>query len=203
MAKVKQFIKEEYRKDFCTRLGCLGILMLCALTVCALFTLVACERQNIRAIPMMPVKAVQTEEQIEAMMISQLSIPFNAYIVGDESYAIPDEKWVKSDFLDLLRKFQASIRETRYIAEGNDCDDFAKMASAFSKLVYSNSRVQGGKSPAIGEFYYRKVGVGDHAINFAIVSSGDQFKIIFFDPQTWEVVKLSREELDSCFGLML
>lgn len=131
-------------------------------------------------------------------------VPWNGFAMGDGHYGIPEEKWVLNDYLDLLRNFQAMIKQTKYISENNDCDDFAKMAAAFAKLVYSNT-AQKESSIAVGEFYYKKDGLeGNHAINFAIVTGSDgKLKLIFIDPMTWSQVFLSPAEVESCANWIL
>lgn len=175
------------------RLTCVGLL----------FFALSCSKPPSVA-PVLESKVSKTDLEIVAIMQGYHVLPFSK-ITSDLNYALPEEAWVKGKFIDLLRAFQFTLKQTHYAAESNDCDDFAKMAAAFARLVHSNDKNKPkGTAIAIGEFYYKVDGGGNHAINFAVARAADgRPTLVFFDPQTWAVLRLSQVEISSCANWIL
>lgn len=169
-----------------------------------LLALCSCSKQQNGSAPVVKTGVVLTDLDLVGVMRQYHVIPFNGFATSDSRYALPPEDWVTGEFLDRLRSFQFSLKQTHYAAESNDCDDFAKMAAAFARLVHGNEKHERGTSIAVGEFYYKIDGGGNHAINFAVVQAKDgRVKLIFLEPQTWAIVRLSESEVESCLNWIL
>jgi hypothetical protein len=148
-----------------------------------------------------------TDLEVVANMRSNNVVPWDGYAIADLAYELPSEEWVTDKLPNILWNFIHDLKQTKYIEESNDCDDFAKMAAAFTHLLHSNTpNREKNTGLAFGEFYYKingdpKLG---HAINFSLVKSkGGFIKLLFFDPQTFKIVNLNQKELESCQNWLL
>jgi hypothetical protein len=140
--------------------------------------------------------------ELEQVMHDSHIIPWNNPALADSAYELPSEEWFTSKFPAILGDFFKDLKQTRWVSESNDCDDFSKMAAAFAHLIHNNTpNHKTGTSLAVGEFYYQINGdpKQGHAINFAVVKTKEgKVKVVFMDPQTLNVVKLSETEIQAC-----
>ena len=126
--------------------------------------------------------------------------------VADSDYDLPSAKWFSKTFPKALLKFwrknklvKYDFRGRRYIFKWTlgvmDCDNAAAMAFSLAGVLNFKERK---KNPlAVGEFWYvRGDGRGAHAINCALIQGR---RLIFLEPQTCRQVKLSVEEIQSCY----
>ena len=177
----------------------LSVLMCCLL--------IGCEQHSVKRTVETPITTpmVMTAGDVTTCLQTNGIFATDCSIRSDARYMLPTEEWFVSKFPAFLRDFQFDLRQLSWAAEANDCDDFAKMAAAFAKLLHANTA---GRAPvtslAIGEFYYTKDSGEFHAINFAIVRvAAGQYKILFLEPQSCKIIKLSKEEIASCANWLL
>lgn len=120
------------------------------------------------------------------------------YVIRDKNYSLPSENYIKNDFAGAFRSFLFQLDSGGWRAEENDCDDFALGAAFFMNFLHHNTANKVNKTGiAFGEFFYEKDGAG-HAINVAIVREDAKIKVIFFEPQTYSIITLTRKETESC-----
>jgi hypothetical protein len=148
-----------------------------------------------------------SDMEVIAHMRSNNVVPWNGYAIADLNYELPSEAWVTEKFPTILWDFVHDLKQTKYIEEANDCDDFSKMAAAFAHLLHSNTPNRAKRTGlAFGEFYYNINGDSKqgHAINFALArAKSGNIVLLFFDPQTSKIVKLNKLELESCQNWLL
>jgi hypothetical protein len=172
-----------------------------------LLLLVLCSCNNERQPPSPEAGLMLDSLQVVEVMRGNGIIPFNGFAIADSAYELPSEEWFKNKFPAILGDFFKDLKQTRWVAESNDCDDFSKMAAAFAHLIHNNTPAHlKGTSLAVGEFYYKINGDNSqgHAINFAIVKTKEgKAKVVFMDPQTLSVVQLSEREVQSCDNWLL
>lgn len=119
-------------------------------------------------------------------------------MIADAEYQHPTEAWVKGAFWGGLRPFLTAISD--YWLEVWDCDNFAQAAALYASILHAKSkRRREGTALLFGEFWYDRDSGGGHAINFTIVYDG-AYRLIFFEPQTGEIVQISESERASCLG---
>lgn len=165
--------------------------------------LVSCN-QNTPKVPQTNPTVLFASEVINAMVSCGVD-PSLCEVVTDVKYMLPSENWFLGKFPGLLRDFQSDLRQTSYVEAENDCDDFARMASGFAKILHNNTKKVKGTSLAVGEFYYFSDRLQVfHAINFALVKDDDgRFKVLFIEPQTGEILNLSKHEKETCRNWLL
>lgn len=118
----------------------------------------------------------------------------------DLNYVLPTREWVTGDFARAMLGNLQKLGIT-YAPESFDCDKFAKLVAAFGAVC--NLRTSGHKGGlALGVFYYRSP-AGYHAINVAVVPDDDDLDLVFIEPQTGQELRLSEEELASCYRITL
>jgi hypothetical protein len=126
-------------------------------------------------------------------------------LFADDSYECPSEGWVAETFARDFARFKQSVAGNiaglAYNPEAFDCDDFARLAASYAGLLHRASRgIQDKTALAFGEFWFdSNTTKGGHAINIAVVAGPDQRpKLLFFEPQTCEILNLSQSEVESC-----
>ena len=140
-----------------------------------------------------------TAQEINDVMWEVGALPSN-FFTRDASYSLPSISYINGEFSNSLRSFLFNLSSAEWKTESNDCDDFA-MAACFLMNFLHHNTVNKVKNTGIafGEFYYYKQGVGYHAINVAVVRDENQkIKVVFFEPQTYSIVELNKEEIESC-----
>jgi len=91
-------------------------------------------------------------------------------------------KYVKlKDIYDVIARFKDFIESVsiRYIVDNFDCDDYAKLFSAYASAILKKNSV----GIALGRLYYKGQFLGYHAWNIILTENG----ILFFEPQTLEL----------------
>lgn len=83
-----------------------------------------------------------------------------------------------------------------------DCDNYAESMRVYVQIIHSNyarkvRERQSHWSSAFGVIWYRRKKLGGHAINILLTVSGNEYRIIYIEPQTGEEIKLTQEEIDS------
>jgi hypothetical protein len=117
-------------------------------------------------------------------------------IMADAAYACPTEAWLSGKFWDWFHGMRWNLGLNNWTRR-NDCDNFARAyaqaAADAHALTELGNEVEG---LAVGEFYYfRAVDHGAHAIVVAVTENG----LRFIEPQNGQFIKLSEEEINSCF----
>lgn len=123
-------------------------------------------------------------------------------VAADANYSLVAEKWIRGAASYEFEKFLFKVDMADYKSNINDCDDFARAFTVFSKFYFRKSlKDKSNLNPcAVGEFYYNKAGMGPHAINFVVaLDENKKPKLLFFEPQTREFISLTKEEKKSCF----
>jgi hypothetical protein len=134
-------------------------------------------------------------------------IPHIGAMVPDATYWAPPKEWVADALLPAWIKFKAEMG-IKY-TDRYDCDDFAKMFSAFSNLYYAQHRDNKAESLAVAQYLFTvessritlpngmeiEVGGGGHAINVILLCDGTA---CFVEPQSGEIVELTEGEMQSC-----
>jgi hypothetical protein len=171
------------------------------LTIVFLFLLVGCSQPKPEP-PTAP-STILTPWEVQGIMTYNYVVVEG--VLSDQRYMLPSEDWVLNHLPTITKNLQQDLKQLHWTSDSNDCDDFAKMTAAFVHLLHYNSpNKMSETSIAFGEFYYFKNMGGKHAINFVIckTKSGD-FKLMFFEPQTYSVVKLTEQEIKSCTNWLL
>lgn len=135
-------------------------------------------------------------ESLEAKLIDR-KIPYDVIYVVDSSYVFPTLEWVEGPFSDGLSKFLGDW-VAYYRAERSDCDDFADAAAFYARGAHRFTEGQEGVAIAFGEFYYNPDSGGSHATNCFFTKVNDALELMFYEPQTQKIVKLSPTEIASC-----
>jgi hypothetical protein len=116
----------------------------------------------------------------------------------DEDYNCPTREWVQNEFSTAYWNNLKSLGLENYVSEGNDCDDFARLAWAMASVC--NARTQPRKGITFGIFcYVTREDVG-HAINVFVTGDGH---VRFWEPQTCREVALTPDEISSCFDVII
>lgn len=119
--------------------------------------------------PITQQKALSSEQVVDVM--NSIGV-FGANILN-RSYVLPTEGWVKSDFGRLVYADLQAANIT-YSPETADCDTFALDGVMVARKTYYQSANRVPKTAiAVGFFAYNKAGAGPHAIDFALVPTGE------------------------------
>lgn len=131
-----------------------------------------------------------------AELHAKFRFPLGQTWLPDVSYAVPTSQaifWFGAQFEKLLK--DCGLQKWR---RNWDCDNFATLFYAFAQAQWSlHSADDSAEALAIGEFWYRRTDNTGHAINIAVVD--DDEHLIFFEPQSQEIVKLTDQEVLSSF----
>lgn len=119
--------------------------------------------------------------------------------LSDNMYACPARRWVEDGFAHSVGSILDQLEVNRYQLEKWDCDDFARLGATVAQLLHARTHDgKPGMGLAIGYFAYNDERRGGHAINIAVVEHGE---LVFFEPQTQALARLSEQEIQSCFRL--
>ena len=132
----------------------------------------------------------QLAQQLEAAGVQS----FN-WSLADRAYALPTRQFLTGAFSAALWSFLAFFQVLGWTEEANDCDDVAHLSAAFAQILHF---LTPGRPPqsalAVGEFWFMKDnGGGGHAINVACCGP-DPEHVVFYEPQTRQIVFLSPTE---------
>ena len=127
------------------------------------------------------------------------------YIAADAIYSLPTRDFIETDFAVALKTFFVKMGEADYVNVEQNCNKFALGATFFMDYLHHNTTNKlSDTGIAFGEFYYTRSaanGGGGHAINITIIANKNgtnQFTVLFFEPQTYSLVQLTQEEIESC-----
>jgi len=126
--------------------------------------------------------------------------------LDDVNYAFPTKGWVKEVFGPAFDQYNFNLGLSKGESEANDCDDFANRAKQYAQMLWFAHRRPPGTALFFAVCKY-KIG-GDffkgHAINATVVAGSDgKAEIVFFEPQPKaHIVKLTKEELESCSAIL-
>ncbi len=116
--------------------------------------------------------------------------------ISDNEYKIVTRKWITEEFKPHWFSYKTR-NNLIYRFESSDCDNFSLHCLLAAQELSSD-----GKPICVGYLAYRKSITGPHAINIFLIEENDKIKVIFFEPQTDEIIGLSKAELASCFFWM-
>ena len=104
-----------------------------------------------------------------------------AFIVKSWFMDVQYEPCTMKELYDVIARFKDFIESVsiRYIVDNFDCDDYAKLFSAYASAILKKNSV----GIAIGRLYYKGQFLGYHAWNIILSING----ILFFEPQTLEL----------------
>jgi hypothetical protein len=140
-----------------------------------------------------------TVEAVEiAAMLESLGVTTPNSFFADDVYALPSEHWLANEYSESLYRFLTSFKSATYVATENDCDNFSTLAFAFAQILHHNTPQKNKKTAlAVGEIWYASLARGGvHAINVAMVWDDQTgYKIIFYEPQTQQIVQLTQAEI--------
>lgn len=137
---------------------------------------------------------VESSEIISALNF--LGISSSSINILDSKYSIPTKEWVLNTSKNI--SYQIDKMLGVWTTESRDCDDFALTTMSLMRLFHSKGNPT--TSLPIAYFQYTKQNQGLHAINLAFV---DDKKIIFFEPQTGDLLNLTIKEIKSCSRLLI
>lgn len=140
-----------------------------------------------------------TVESVEiAAMLESLGVNTPNSFFADDVYALPSEHWLASEYSEALYRFLTSFKSATYVATENDCDNFSTMAFAFAQILHHNTPQKTHKTAlAFGEIWYPSLARGGvHAINVVMVwDDKTGYKLLFYEPQTQQLVELTKAEI--------
>ncbi len=143
--------------------------------------------------PKVPVSAKPlANTELNAFMLAQ-GFPFGH--VADAGYDLPERGWLEYDF---GRALMQDYMDNGFLYAPNswDCDKFALEAVALMhRLHYANRSTLNGI--AFGELWYRRPTGEAHAINFGLLWVDGVIKIMFYEPQSFEDLRLGPSEIAS------
>jgi hypothetical protein len=138
-----------------------------------------------------------TEGQIRKLM-SKNNISGFSELVLDDKYTIVTIDWLKSVYCPELKR-EIKDNNLKYTPQSQDCDNFSNLGRYIASKLNSN-----GRNNAIGEFFYKADKGFSHAINFAIIRGFDnELELVFIEPQNPSIVRLSKNELNSCLAWII
>lgn len=121
------------------------------------------------------------------------------YSVRDAKYSLPARSYIEGGFSTALKSFLFQLNSNEWKTEENDCDDFAVAAFFLMSFLHHNTAHKVSQTGlAFGEFHYMRADGQGHAINVAIAREGEKLSLVFYEPQTYSIVELSKEEIESC-----
>ncbi len=156
-----------------------------------------------------------TAGQLRTFIEDQGILPFHGYMVDDNVYALLEERWITAQLAPALETFYRQFGIDQWKENANACGRFAKIANAFAAILHARALDAPRVGLAFGEFWYvsdRSSSAIRHGVNFAVVpqpasarsvAGAAPWKLLFFEPQTRQIVKLSTREIFSCFALKI
>lgn len=141
----------------------------------------------------------------EFLFNAGIDVATAAVVMPDPRYALPDPDWIAGSFAKAFAVWRD--QQLGVYAPGEcDCDDFVEAATFYARLCYRRTPNRPSNAGvAFGEFYFQRNGTGyGHAVNVAICRGSDNLlHLVFFEPQTAQIVTLTKKEISSCnyFGM--
>lgn len=115
----------------------------------------------------------------------------------DSKYSIPTQEWVLNTSTNISEQIKSMLGG--WIPEARDCDDFAIATFSLMRLAHSKSNPDTSLAVGYFQYYSDKLG-GYHAINIVFINKQ---KIMFFEPQTGDMLPLTTSEIKSCTRLLI
>lgn len=116
----------------------------------------------------------------------------------DREYALLTEKEI-IDFYPTYYAFEKEMKQI-YVANRNDCDDFAKTYSRYFTIIWNKNKMD-KISPAIGYFAYLKENDQAHMIVIAFTEQDGKLYPMFFELRPeFKKVQLTENEFLSMLG---
>lgn len=133
------------------------------------------------------------------MVVTNDIYPVLAGIQVDSAYVLPTLDWVKGSFSQAFASFKFQLNNNQWKSEENDCDDFARFGAFFAQYLHHNTpnKIK-NTSLCFGEFGYQKKDLSGHAINVFLYREKGKVNVGFYEPQTCEVITLTKEEVSTC-----
>lgn len=128
-------------------------------------------------------------DQIKAHLDNNFIIS-DCYQVTHRRYLVPPEGWIAGKLVPAWFEYRSKNNLT-YNVDTTSCEAFSFQCH-FAAQKIENINV------TVGVFFYMKNNIGGHAINVILVNDGEKIKPVFFEPQTSQIVNLSKNELASC-----
>lgn len=126
--------------------------------------------------------------------------PYNEIVI-DATYVLVTKEWIEYIFSEAFVNFLKQFKLIKYKSEKNDCDNFALHCHSFALILHQNSEKVDGKGFAIGQYHYNQDTGGGHGINFWVTvdkEDSGKYQVLFYEPQTREIITLSEQEKASC-----
>jgi hypothetical protein len=121
--------------------------------------------------------------------------PFMGKVLADSVYSLPTREWISTTYSTSLDKFFFSLGNLKWAEDSHDCDNFAVGGLFWAQQLHASMYAKTGKSGlAVGEFWYTRDDLVNHAINIFIIFEDNQYKLVFYDPQLFKIVQLSDVE---------
>lgn len=110
----------------------------------------------------------------------------------DETYSAPRSDWLLKDFSVWYKDVLNRLGAGTYLAEAQDCDDFADSFKVFAAICHRRTGVKTALSVGVMHYFPREM--TGHAINIALTSDKG---IIYIEPQTGNMINLTEKEKKS------
>ena len=113
----------------------------------------------------------------------------------DDSYAVPDIKWITEEFTPRFKKFlfDNNLRESE--ENSNDCEDFSDNAISVGRTLYFNdSQKIKEHALSIGFFDYLS-NIESHRIVMIVAHENKNLKLVFYEPLTQEIIPLDLKNI--------
>lgn len=118
----------------------------------------------------------------------------------DDAYSLVDRAFI-TEFGHSFYKLLDAFNLLAYKPRKNDCDKFAFLAWSFARALNGREEDTGGLG--MGVLLYQPDGSPTgHAINFWVIKEDNEYKVIFWEPQTRTIKELSNDEKDSVYGII-
>jgi hypothetical protein len=124
-----------------------------------------------------------------------------AVVLADVNYALPTQAWPGGEFSTRFKFVMVDHFLGPFESEVTDCDDFVEACSFYAHYCYR--RTEGRPlltQLAVAQFYFTRRDGEKHAINMFVCwdPSITSYVPVFYEPQTQRIIKLTKEEINSC-----
>lgn len=132
------------------------------------------------------------------------ALPILPYNMLDNDYSLTTKDWIAGEFTEALRKNQYASECREWMAENNDCDDFAFFAMSFARMIHHRVNPSLKTSLAFGVVLYKRDVGGFHAANCALVRGiGGELEMVWYEPQSGDLFEPSSKEWDSIEDIII
>jgi hypothetical protein len=135
------------------------------------------------------------------MALNNLGANPQTFTPFDSNYQCPSKAWVLDVFSDSLNRSLYALGLVSWKTEAWDCDKFARLAAVLGAIEHARTPWREQAALALGVFCYVPA-AGPHAINFAVVDP-HTMEIVWLEPQTQKEVKLTEDEIGTCYNVMI